>query len=101
MDGVRARDPVEEDHPVGVVDLVLERDRLEVVVVSNDQGLRDLCRGMGSLVMEADYFLSEIEETRSEVMQTLQRTQSHRPASIEDGLDEATLARLKELRDKL
>ncbi|MBI2425146.1 MAG: NYN domain-containing protein [Candidatus Hydrogenedentes bacterium] len=79
----------------------LERDRLDVVVVSNDQGLRDLCRGMGSLVMEADYFLAEIEDTRSEVMETLQRTQSHRAASIEECLDSGTLARLKALRDKL
>src|SRR5690606_31706248 len=35
----------------------LERDRIKTVVVSNVRGLRDLCRGMGALVMEADSFL--------------------------------------------
>jgi len=30
------------------------RQRLDCVVVSSDRGLRDLCRGMGALTMDAD-----------------------------------------------
>lgn len=78
-----------------------ERDRLRVVVVSNDRGLRDLCRGMGALTMDADNFLASARETRTEMQQDLARTRKESPAFLEDSLDSDAVAKLKALRNKL
>ena len=88
-------------------DAVIERhvykaeDRLNLVVVSNDQGIRDLCRGLGSLVMEPDYFLQSARESRRDISSTLKRTQKDKPHFLENVLDDDTLNRLKKLKDKL
>ena len=88
-------------------DAVIERrvyksdDRLNVVVVSNDRGVRDLCRGLGSLVMEPDYFLQSARESRQSVSETLKRTQKNKPDHLESILDQDTLNRLKNFKDKL
>lgn len=79
----------------------LEPRKLEVVVVSNDRGIRDLCRGMGALTMEADAFLATTRETRKDIEDTLVRTRSPRHASIEEGLSQRSRDTLKALRDKL
>jgi len=79
----------------------LEPRKLEVVVVSNDRGLRDLCRGMGALTMEADSFLATTRETRRDIEDTLTRTRAPRHASIEEGLSQRSRDTLKALRDKL
>lgn len=88
-------------------DAVIERnvykaqDRLNLVVVSNDQGVRDLCRGLGALVMEPDYFLQSARESRQGVTETLKRTQKEKPDFLESLLDQDTLNHLKNLKDKL
>jgi predicted RNA-binding protein with PIN domain len=89
-------------------DAVIERlvyrapNRLEVVVVSNDRGLRDLCRNLGALTMEADYFLSTMQESKQQSSASLQdtRRQDNAPR-IEDNLDPETRARLEALKKRL
>lgn len=88
-------------------DTVIERyvyqasARLEIVVVSNDRGLRDLCRNMGALVMEADAFLGEVRASQAGTSETLLRTQTPHPGHLEDRLDESSLGRLRALREKI
>lgn len=89
-------------------DAVIERmvykaaNRLEVVVVSNDRSLRDLCRNLGSLTMEADHFLGTVRETREDTTQALKNLQkAAKPNHIEDCLDAKTLDQLRKLRDQL
>ena len=90
-------------------DAVIERtifqrsNRLDHVVVTNDVGLRDLCRGMGSLVMDADNFLQTVRETDQHIDRALNRTKFHLPTTtfIEDALDEESLEKLDALRKEL
>lgn len=89
-------------------DAVIERrvyqepKRLDVVVVSNDRGLRDLCRNLGALTMEADHFLSTMIETRQQSGGSLQDTRRlDTAACIEDHLDPETRARLEALKKRL
>lgn len=86
-------------------DAVIERmvyksnHRLELVVVSNDRGLRDVCRGMGALVMEADNFLATVHETKQHVTGVMQKTlKDPTPDRLEDRLDPDTVARLHALK---
>ena len=54
-------------------DAVIEREvysaphRRDIIVVTGDRGIRDLCRGLGSLVMAPEHFLNMVDEvlTRS------------------------------------
>lgn len=89
-------------------DAVIERliyksaHRLDLVVVSNDRGLRDLCRNLGALTMEADNFIESLRESREDTSQTLKSLQRTMPADhLEDRLGSDALERLKQLRDKL
>jgi len=88
-------------------DAVIERavyrhaNRLDVVVVSNDRGLRDICSGMGALVMGSDAFLELCRDNRSDTSQVLRKSRNEQPASIEDGLSDDAIEALKKLRDKL
>ncbi|MBM3289531.1 MAG: hypothetical protein FJY92_05215, partial [Candidatus Hydrogenedentes bacterium] len=49
-------------------DAIIEREvysarhRREMVVVTGDRGIRDLCRGLGSLVMAPAHFLKMVDE---------------------------------------
>jgi predicted RNA-binding protein with PIN domain len=79
-----------------------ESNKLEVVVISNDRGLRDLCRNMGALTMEADHFLSSVHEVRREATERYEApARSAMTEHLEDRLDGDTLARLKALKEKL
>ncbi len=88
-------------------DAVIERavyrheNRLDVVVVSNDRGLRDLCAGMGAMVMGADSFLEVCRGSRADTTQVLTQSRNEQPASIEDGLSREVLEALKKLRESL
>ncbi|HPO11847.1 MAG TPA: NYN domain-containing protein [Candidatus Hydrogenedentes bacterium] len=89
-------------------DAVIERmiykthNRLDTVVVSSDQGMRDLCRNMGALTMAADNFLQEVRETRNDTARTLSSLDKKAdPPRIEDRLDDSTMARLSALKEKL
>lgn len=84
FDGARRAHQPEPDPPVmpGVevlyspghlsADTVIERrvyqargDLKEIIVVSGDMGIRDLCASMGTLVMAAENFLRMVEDTLS------------------------------------
>ena len=89
-------------------DTVIERyvyqasNRREIVVVSSDRGLRDACRNMGTLVMDADNFIRTVREIREENVATRERPRKdERPAHLEDRLSGDSMARLKDLRDRL
>jgi len=77
-------------------------NRRNVIVVSGDLGIRDLCRGLGALVMDPDTFLDTIGESESETraaMDRLQRTDTLN--RIENRLGEANVALLEQLKRKL
>ena len=78
-----------------------ERDRLEVIVVTSDQGIRDLVRGMGALTMEPAHFLTNITESGRDVSDALQRTQRNAPEFLEDRLGDAVLDKLRDLKKRL
>jgi predicted RNA-binding protein with PIN domain len=88
-------------------DAVIERhvyqtpNRLDVVVVSNDRGMRDLCRGMGALVMEADNFLAEARDSRAFIDDAVLNTRQSAPAHLEQRIDPRALRHLQELRKRL
>ena len=77
------------------------RDRMNCVVVSNDQSLRSQCRGMGSLTMEADSFLHSVQQVEKSARDLLQKRQHTQAMLLEDQLSPGTLGALAELRDKL
>lgn len=88
-------------------DAVIERmvyqspRKMDVVVVTSDRGVRDLCRGMGALVMDAPNFLRSIEETRSDIQETVRNTRKPAPSHLEERLNAESLAKLEALRKKL
>jgi predicted RNA-binding protein with PIN domain len=89
-------------------DALIEREvynaetRRHLVVVSGDRSLRDLCRGLGALVMNPDNFLVTVRESVGQARQSLQQShQAHRPLRIEDRLSDETLRYLRNLKDKL
>ncbi|MDZ4860549.1 MAG: NYN domain-containing protein [Candidatus Hydrogenedentes bacterium] len=87
-------------------DAVIERyvysaaNRREIVVVTGDRGIRDLCRGLGSLVMSPEHFLTIVEET-------LTNSTSHMRANyekfstnfLEDRLGDDAREHLKRIKD--
>ncbi len=88
-------------------DTIIERivyklpNRLEAVVVSNDRGLRDACRFMGALVMEADHFLETVRESRRDISQSLAHRRRSSPNHLEKRLDADALGYLQRLKKKL
>ncbi len=76
--------------------------RLSLVVVSNDRGLRDLCRNMGALTMEADSFIETVREAGRDTSERAAGThRDSNPAHLEERLDPATVARLEQLKNLL
>ncbi len=89
-------------------DSVIERkiysatNKRELIVVTSDRGIRDLCRGMGAMTMTPDNFLAMAQQTAQEMNRELQHKQEgKRLANVEDALDPATLDRLRALRKNL
>ncbi|MBN2308557.1 MAG: NYN domain-containing protein [Candidatus Hydrogenedentes bacterium] len=77
-------------------------NRRDLVVVTGDRGIRGLCRGMGTLVMEPNHFLSTIDERLNRERDDLQRThERHTGISIEERLDEASQSRIQALKKRL
>ena len=62
-------------------EIYLLADRRDAVVVSGDGGIRDLCRGLGAMVMSSENFLATIRETLSRAM--LEQTYRQNGAGIE------------------
>lgn len=77
------------------------KDRLQVAVVSNDRSLRDLCRNLGALTMEADNFLDSVRESRHDMEGVMARAKREKIEHLEDRLDADVLHKLMELRKKL
>jgi len=77
------------------------KDRLQVAVVSNDRSLRDLCRNLGALTMEADNFLDTVRESRQDMVGVMERAKREKIEHLEDRLDADVLKKLMELRKKL
>ena len=88
-------------------DAVIERyvyqaaDKMNLVVVSGDRGLRDLCRNMGALVMDADNFLATSQEIDRDVQTLAARTRQAAPAFLEESLDPRSLEALAAFKKKL
>ncbi len=79
-----------------------ERNRMNCIVVTNDGGLRSLCRGMGALTMEADSFLASVRHVQQRARELLEKRKGVESAPLlEDRLDEASMKMLAALRDKL
>jgi uncharacterized protein len=78
------------------------RGRKDIVVATADHGLRDLCRGMGAFTMTPDNFLATIreslEQSRSELRHIHHDARSPR---MEDHLDEETINKLRDLKERL
>ena len=77
------------------------KDRLQVAVVSNDRSLRDLCRNLGALTMDADNFLETVTESRHDMSDVMERSNRVKIEHLEDRLDGDSLRKLMELRKKL
>lgn len=88
-------------------DSVIERliyqqtNRMNCVVVSNDRSLRDQCRGMGTLTMEADSFINSVRQIQRSARETLTKREQTQALLLEDQLSENNLRMLQALRDKL
>lgn len=77
-------------------------NRRHLVVVTADRSLRDLCRGMGSLVMSPDNFFVAVRESVGTTRDALKHShQTHRPLRVEDRLNDESLRFLKHLKNKL
>ena len=76
--------------------------RRQIIVVSGDRGIRDLCLGMGSLAMKPGDFLATVQDASNQVSDAARQTVTQRTmGGIESRLDDAALAKLQALRDKL
>ena len=78
--------------------------RSELVVVSNDRGIRDLCRGMGSLTVDSIYFLKNLREQAERARERLAAAQlesARNRGRIEDALDEDSRATLEAVKERL
>jgi uncharacterized protein len=78
-------------------------DRSSIIVVTSDRGIRDLCRGLGALIMHPEHFLTAIEESLQQVRDNLRVTHHRhgRTPRMEDHLDDAMRENLDALRRKL
>ena len=90
-------------------DAVIERmvytatKRLECIVVSNDNSLRNLCRGLGSMSMDADHFIKAVRDHQGQLRDGLamHSRNATQPNLLEDRLNASTMESLKALRDSL
>ncbi len=78
-----------------------EANRMQCIVVSNDGGLRSLCRGMGALTMEADSFLASVRQFQNSAREALHKNRDTRAALLEDRLNTGSMQALEALRKKL
>jgi hypothetical protein len=76
--------------------------REELVVVSGDFGIRELCRALGALVMSAANFLETAEgrigRGRNEIGRAASRSTR---STVEDRLDTTSAARLMQHKQRL
>lgn len=74
---------------------------MDCIVVTNDSGLRALCRGMGALTMEANSFLASVRQFERSAREAVDKKNRHRATLLEDRLNPASAQALGALRDRL
>lgn len=77
-----------------------ERNRMNCIVVSNDGGLRSLCRGMGALTMEADSFLASVREFQRSAREVVEKQQDRRASLLGDRLNPESMRILEAARNR-
>ena len=79
------------------------RSGLTWEIKTDDRGLRDLCRGMGALTMDADSFIRTVREFQGGVKEEIGRTAraASKPALLEDRLSGDSARLLEEMRARL
>lgn len=88
-------------------DMLIERAvfqskrRDEIIVVSADRGITDLCMGKGALVMHPNGFWTTLNEATAETNRSIKNTQTRKMGSLEDMLDDKTISHLEQLRKNL
>ncbi len=89
-------------------DAVIERrvynvaNRRNIIVVTADRGIRDLCSGLGTLTMAPDKFLATAKEARIHVTRSLDRVRrSDNFGGVESRLDTGAQERMRKLRERL
>jgi predicted RNA-binding protein with PIN domain len=78
-----------------------QRNRMQCIVVSNDGGLRSLCRGMGALTMEADSFLTSVRQFQQSAKAVIEKQKDTHATLLEDRLNPESMRALEALRSKL
>ena len=79
-----------------------EAHRMEAIVITDDHGVRDLCRGMGALVMNARNFIATLREAEQDTRRII-----HPPpkeldgARVEEHLGTDALDQLQALKKRL
>lgn len=76
-------------------------DRQQVVVVSGDRGIRELCLGMGALSMTPEHFLAMLHAPEEAARRAQTGQEGRRMGAMEDLVDEAARHQLQALRDRL
>jgi len=90
-------------------DTIIERlvynakgDRSDIVVVSGDYGIRDLCLALGALTITPAVFLGMVRDALARARADLQgRTNRRVNLRFEDRLDDASLDHLRNIRHTL
>lgn len=78
------------------------KDRKSIIVVSGDRGIRDLCTGLGAMVMGPDNFLAVARGAADDISSTVATTyQARGDNSVEDRLSAAALEHLRGLKQRL
>ena len=78
------------------------RNRREIIVVTGDRGIRDLCRGLGSLVMAPDNYLSMVDEVLTRSSAHLRTTYERFSTNfLEDRLPDQARENLDKLKKRL
>ena len=77
-------------------------NRRELIVVSGDRGIRNLCYSLNALVMDPDNFLASIRQAETETRTTLSLIQKNDPLNrVEGRLDESAISKLNALKAEL
>jgi uncharacterized protein len=77
------------------------KQRNDCAVVTGDNGIRDLCRGLGARVYSPSWFEEETAEARQDSRQRIARIPLSDAQELRNRLDTASQERLNALRRKL
>ncbi len=78
-----------------------ESNRMQCIVVSNDGGLRSLCRGLGALTMEADSFLASVRQFERSAREAIAKKHDSHASVLEDRLNPESKSALDALRNNI